>query len=62
MTGAAGIAPASTASGRKNITGPLVLLRGLPQWSFVAAGPEFYPRVVLVIMALLCVMPAATDR
>ena len=39
----------------------LVLTRGLPQSSFVPVGPDFYPRIVLVIMAVLCVMLIASD-
>jgi len=31
----------------------LVLTRGLPQSSFVPIGPDFYPRIVLTIMAVL---------
>jgi putative tricarboxylic transport membrane protein len=31
----------------------LVLTRGLPQSTFVPVGPEFYPRIVLIIMAVL---------
>ena len=41
--------------------GLLVLSRGLPQSSFVPMGPEFYPRIVLVIMAVLSVMLVASD-
>src|ERR1035437_9453386 len=41
--------------------GLLVLTRGLPQSSFVPLGPEFYPRIVLVIMAVLSVMLIASD-
>jgi putative tricarboxylic transport membrane protein len=41
--------------------GLLVLTRGLPQSSFVPLGPEFYPRIVLVIMAVLSVMLVASD-
>ena len=32
--------------------GMLALTRGLPQSSFVPIGPEFYPRIVLGIMAV----------
>lgn len=39
----------------------LVLTRGLPQSSFVPVGPDFYPRIVLVIMVVLCVMLIASD-
>jgi putative tricarboxylic transport membrane protein len=31
----------------------LVLTRGLPQSTFVPVGPDFYPRIVLIIMAVL---------
>lgn len=41
--------------------GMLVLTRGLPQSSFVPMGPDFYPRIVLVIMAVLSVMLVASD-
>jgi hypothetical protein len=41
--------------------GLLLLSRGLPQSSFVPMGPEFYPRIVLVIMAVLSVMLIASD-
>jgi hypothetical protein len=41
--------------------GMLVLTRGLPQSAFVPLGPEFYPRIVLVIMAGLSVMLVASD-
>jgi putative tricarboxylic transport membrane protein len=41
--------------------GMLVLSRGLPQSAFVPMGPEFYPRIVLVIMAVLSVMLVASD-
>lgn len=41
--------------------GLLVLTRGLPQSSFVPVGPDFYPRIVLVIMAALSVMLIASD-
>jgi len=41
--------------------GLLVLSRGLPQSSFVPVGPDFYPRVVLVIMAVLSVLLIASD-
>ncbi len=39
----------------------LVLSRGLPQSSFVPLGPEFYPRIVLVIMAVLSVLLVVSD-
>ncbi|MBE0620829.1 MAG: tripartite tricarboxylate transporter TctB family protein [Burkholderiales bacterium] len=39
----------------------LVLIRGLPQSSFVPIGPDFYPRIVLIIMAVLSVMLIASD-
>ena len=41
--------------------GLLVLTRGLPQSSFVPVGPDFYPRIVLVIMAVLSLMLIASD-
>jgi hypothetical protein len=41
--------------------GMLVLTRGLPQSSFVPVGPDFYPRIVLVIMALLSVLLIVAD-
>jgi putative tricarboxylic transport membrane protein len=41
--------------------GMLVLTRGLPQSAFVPMGPEYYPRIVLVIMAVLSVMLVASD-
>ena len=41
--------------------GMLVLSRGMPQSSFVPMGPEFYPRIVLVIMAVLSVLLVASD-
>lgn len=41
--------------------GMLVLTRGLPQSSFVPVGPDFYPRIVLVIMAVLSVLLIALD-
>ena len=31
----------------------LVMTRGLPQSALVPIGPDFYPRIVLVIMAAL---------
>jgi ABC-type xylose transport system permease subunit len=39
----------------------LVLTRGLPQSSFVPVGPDFYPRIVLVIMAVLSALLIASD-
>ena len=41
--------------------GMLVLTRGLPQSSFVPIGPDFYPRIVLIIMAVLSAMMIAFD-
>jgi putative tricarboxylic transport membrane protein len=41
--------------------GMLVLTRGLPQSSFVPVGPDFYPRIVLVLMAVLSVLLIAAD-
>lgn len=41
--------------------GMLVLTRGLPQSSFVPVGPDFYPRIVLIIMAVLSAMLIASD-
>ncbi len=41
--------------------GMLVLTRGLPQSSFVPVGPDFYPRIVLVIMAVLSVLLIVID-
>ena len=41
--------------------GMLLLTRVLPQSSFVPIGPDFYPRIVLVIMAALSVMLIASD-
>jgi hypothetical protein len=39
----------------------LVLTRGLPQSALVPIGPDFYPRIVLGIMAALSVMLIAAD-
>ena len=39
----------------------LVLSRGLPQSSFVPVGPDFYPRIVLVIMAVLSALLIVAD-
>ena len=39
----------------------LVLTRGLPQSALVPIGPDFYPRIVLAIMAALSVMLIAAD-
>ena len=41
--------------------GMLVLTRGLPQSSFVPIGPDFYPRIVLGIMAVLSALLIASD-
>ena len=41
--------------------GMLVLTRGLPQSSFVPVGPDFYPRIVLIIMAVLSAMLIGSD-
>lgn len=41
--------------------GMLVLTRGLPKSSFVPIGPDFYPRIVLSIMAALSVMLIVSD-
>src|SRR5450759_1616113 len=41
--------------------GMLLLTRGLPQSSFVPVGPDFYPRIVLVIMAVLSALLIAVD-
>ena len=41
--------------------GMLVLTRGLPQSGFVPVGPDFYPRIVLVIMAVLSALLIAVD-
>lgn len=41
--------------------GMLLLTRGLPQSHFVPIGPDFYPRIVLVIMAALSVALIASD-
>ena len=39
----------------------LVLSRGLPQSAFVPVGPDFYPRIVLVIMAVLSALLVIFD-
>ena len=39
----------------------LVLSRGLPQSSFVPVGPEFYPRIVLIIMAVFSTLLVVSD-
>ena len=39
----------------------LVMTRGLPQSALVPIGPDFYPRIVLLIMAVLSVMLIAAD-
>jgi len=41
--------------------GMLVLTRGLPQSPLVPIGPDFYPRIVLIIMAALSAMLVASD-
>jgi len=41
--------------------GMLALTRGLPQSSFVPVGPDFYPRIVLVVMLIFSVMLIASD-
>ena len=41
--------------------GMLVLTRGLPQSSFVPIGPDFYPRIVLIIMGVLSATLIAFD-
>jgi hypothetical protein len=41
--------------------GMLVLTRGLPKSSFVPIGPDFYPRIVLIIMAVLSGLLVAFD-
>ena len=41
--------------------GMLVLTRGLPQSPFVPIGPDFYPRIVLAIMAVLSVILIVSD-
>ena len=41
--------------------GMLVLTRGLPQSSFVPLGPDFYPRIVLILMLVLSAMLLASD-
>jgi putative tricarboxylic transport membrane protein len=41
--------------------GMLVLTRGLPHSSLVPVGPGFYPRIVLVVMAVLSAMLIAAD-
>jgi hypothetical protein len=39
----------------------LVLTRGLPQSAMVPIGPDFYPRIVLSIMAVLSAMLIVAD-
>ena len=39
----------------------LVMTRGLPQSAMVPIGPDFYPRIVLGIMAVLAVMLIVAD-
>jgi putative tricarboxylic transport membrane protein len=41
--------------------GLLYLTRGLPRSPMVPVGPDFYPRIVLVIMAAFSAMLIATD-
>ncbi|MGP1678657.1 MAG: tripartite tricarboxylate transporter TctB family protein [Burkholderiales bacterium] len=41
--------------------GMLVLTRGLPHSAFVPVGPEFYPRIVLGIMAALSALLIVSD-
>jgi hypothetical protein len=41
--------------------GMLLLTRGLAQSSLVPIGPDFYPRIVLIIMAVLSAMLIASD-
>ena len=41
--------------------GMLVLTRGLPHSPFVPIGPDFYPRIVLIIMAVLSAMLVGFD-
>ena len=41
--------------------GLLYLTRGLPQSSMVPVGPDFYPRIVLAVMAVLSMMLIAAD-
>jgi len=41
--------------------GMLALSRGLPKSSFVPLGPDFYPRIVLVIMATFSVLLVGMD-
>ena len=41
--------------------GMLVLTRGLPQSPLVPIGPDFYPRIVLIIMAVLSAMLVVFD-
>ena len=41
--------------------GMLALSRGLPKSPFVPVGPEFYPRIVLVIMVVFSVMLVGMD-
>jgi len=42
-------------------SGMLVLTRGLPQSPLVPIGPDFYPRIVLIIMAVLSAMLVVFD-
>ena len=41
--------------------GMLVLTRGLPQSPLVPIGPDFYPRIVLIVMAALSAMLVGFD-
>lgn len=41
--------------------GMLVLTRGLAQSSLVPIGPDFYPRIVLIIMAVLSAILIGSD-
>lgn len=41
--------------------GLLYLTRGLPQSSLVPIGPDFYPRIVLILMAVLSALLVITD-
>mgnify|MGYP001614349995 CR=1 FL=1 len=41
--------------------GMLVLTRGLPQSPLVPIGPDFYPRIVLIVMAVLSAMLVVFD-
>ncbi len=39
----------------------LVLTRGLPQSPLVPVGPDFYPRIVLIVMAVFSAMLVVSD-